>query len=152
MSEELDKIGKEKTIVSVVGEVSKETPQIVSKTASQEDGSQKEAEDEKKQKALEERLANLQKELSQSEAAKRDAASVQEASIAEATPTVEAQDDGNGQSPTPTIETVELLPLQGQLRKIDPDDISALVRAIPVYTCRDIEYLLCGRHQKSHAK
>ena len=135
MSKELDKIGREKTTVNVVGEVSKETPQTVFKTASQEDDSRKEAENEKKQKALEERLEFLQKELSQSEAAKRDAASVQEASIAEATPTVEAQDDGNGQSPTPTIETVEVLPLHGQLRRLDPDDIVALVRAIPVYTC-----------------
>ena len=92
-----------KTAVSVVGEVPKETPQTALKTASQEDDSRREAEDEKKQKALEERLAFLQQELSQSEAAKRDAASVQEAGIAEATPAVEAHDDGNGQSPTPTI-------------------------------------------------
>ena len=63
MIKELNKIGSEKVTENVVGEVSKETPQTVSKAASQEDDSQKEAEDEKKQKALEERLANLRKEL-----------------------------------------------------------------------------------------
>ena len=71
------KIGNEKTAVSVVGEVSKEPPQTAFKTASREDDSRREAEDEKKQRLLEERLALLQQELSQSEAAKRDAASVQ---------------------------------------------------------------------------
>ena len=108
MIKELDKTGSEKATEGAVGEVPKETPQKASKTASQEDDSQKEAEDEKKQKALKERLANLQKELDERKAAECDTASAQEASIAEATPAVEAHDDGNGQSPILTIETVEV--------------------------------------------
>ena len=145
MINELNKIGSEKVPENVVGEVSKETPQTVFKTASQEDDSRKEAEDDEKQKALEERLEFLQQELRQSKAAKSDDVSVQEASIAEATPAVEAHDDGNGQSPPPTIETVEVLPLHGEMRELDPDDISTSLRAIPVYTCRDIAYLLCEK-------
>ena len=118
------------------------------KTASREDDSRREAEEEEKHKLLQERLAHLQRELNQSKAAKRDAASVQEASIAEVAPPAKSQDDGNGENPTLTIKTMDLLPLHGQLRKIETnlsDDLIALIRAVPVYTSSDIEFLLCGK-------
>ena len=66
MSEELDKSGIEKTTESLDGEVSHEPLQTAEKTASREDDSRGEAEDEKKYKLLQKRLASLQKEFDQS--------------------------------------------------------------------------------------
>ena len=56
-------------------------------------------------------IANLQKEIDDKEVVESNAASEQEAGTVEATAAEEAHTDGNGQNPTPTIETVEVLPL-----------------------------------------
>ena len=145
MFKELSEIEGAKGTENVDGEVSKETPQTVFKTDSQEDDSQREAEEEKTQEALRERIVNLEKEVAERKVAGSNAASKQEAGTAEATAAEEAHTDGNEQSPTPTSKTVEVLPLHGDMKSLDPDDIRKSLRAIPVYTCRDVKYLLCGK-------
>ena len=76
MFNELSDIEGANKTENVDGEVSKETPQTVFKTGSQEDDSQREAEEAKTQEALNERIANLEKEFAERKVAENNAASV----------------------------------------------------------------------------
>ena len=110
----MSEVEGEKETENVEGKASEETSETVPETDSQEDvikpglpsisslEQQKEADEEKSQKALTERIANLEKELAERKVARSNAASVQEAGTVEATAAEEAHTDGNGQDPTPT--------------------------------------------------
>ena len=105
------------------GKVSKETFQTAPQTDRQEDvdksgparkpplEQQKEIAQEKLQKMLGEQIANLGKEIGEKEIVDGNAASKQEADTAEATAAEKADTDGNGQDPTPTSKTIEVLSL-----------------------------------------
>ena len=127
MFKELSEIEGAKETENADGEVPKETLQTVFKTDSQEDDSQREAEEEKTQEALRQRIVNLEREVAERKVAGSNAASEQEAGTAEATAAEEAHTDGNGQSPTPTIKTVEVLPLHGDMKSLDPGDIRKII-------------------------
>jgi len=152
----MNEVEGEKVTENVEGKVSEETSQTAPQTDRQEDvdkpGSaskpspvqQKVNARETTQKMLKEQIASLEREIAES-----NAASEQEAGTAEATAAEEAHTDGNGQNPTPTSKTIEVLPLHGDMKLLDPDDIAGLVRAIPVYTCEDVKHLLCGEKERN---